>query len=204
MIALLAALLGVMPSPAHALAEDSTVYVLSPETQVEVHVGRSGMLRFLGHEHLIRARGVTGRIVYYPRAPTASRVAITVAAPSLEVLTPPDSTEIRQVTEVMRSQVLAVTRYPEITFASRAVTPIAGGYRVRGALSIVGVSRDVTVDVAVAIQPDTLRATARFAVKQRDYGIEPVRAGGGTVGVADRVAIDGVIVAVRERPEGAR
>src|SRR5207253_9195044 len=34
MIALLAALLGVVPSPAHALAEDSTVYVLSPEPQV--------------------------------------------------------------------------------------------------------------------------------------------------------------------------
>ena len=204
MIAVLAALLGVVPPLARALPGDSAVYVLSPETQLQVHVGRSGMLRFLGHEHLIRARGVTGRIIYYFGAPTASSVAITVPAASLEVLTPPDSAEIRQVTEVMRSQVLAVTRYPEITFASREVTAIAGGYRVRGALSILGVSRDLTVDVAVAIQPDTLRATASFAVKQRDYGIEPVRAGGGTVRVADRVAIDCVIVAVLEPPEGVR
>jgi polyisoprenoid-binding protein YceI len=177
---------------------DSTVYLLSPASRFDVLVGTSGVFRFLGHEHLIRARAFTGRVVYHPDAPAASWLRITLVSDSLEVRTPPDTAELRQVTEVMRTQVLAVSRYPEITFASHAVTPIGGGFRVRGDLTIVGVTRAVTVDVAVTLGVDTLRATGHCSVRQTDFGIEPVRAGGGTVRVADRVTLEFAVVAVRE------
>ena len=156
------------------------------------------MFGFLGHEHLIRARAARGRVVYRPALPADSRVEIVVRADSLEVLTPPDTAELRQVTHVMRTQVLIVGDHPEIAFTAREVTPIAGGFRVRGAFTLVGVIRDVVADVALTVGPDTLRATGRFAVKQTDFGIRPVRAGGGTVRVADRVAIVFAVVAVRE------
>ena len=177
---------------------DSTVYRLSPASRFDVRVGTSGMFRFLGHDHLIRARAFTGRVVSYPDAPAVSHLQITVASDGLEVLTPPDTGEIRRVTEVMRTQVLAVARYPAITFASRAVTPIGGGFRVLGDLTIVGVTRAVTVDVAVTVGADTLRATGRCSVRQTDFGIKPVRVGGGTVRVADGVTLEFAVVAARE------
>ena len=52
--------------------------------------------------------------------------------------------------------------------------------------------------VGVTRGADTLRATGYCSVRQTDFGIKPVRAGGGTVRVADRVTIEFAVVAVRE------
>ncbi len=84
-------------------ARDSVVYRLLPASRLEVTTGKAGLLGFAGHPHTIRARGFTGRIVRYPEAPAHSHVEITVPTDSLEVLTPPDTEEIRKVTEAMRT-----------------------------------------------------------------------------------------------------
>ena len=189
---------GLTLTAAPADSADSVVYVLTALSRFDVRVGKSGMFGFLGHDHLIRAHAARGRVVYHPVVPADSRVEIVVLADSLEVLTPPDTAELRQVTEVMRTQVLGVRDHPEIVFTAREVTPIAGGVRVRGAFTLVSVTRDVVADVALTVGADTLWATGKFAVKQTDFGIRPVRAGGGTVRVADRVAIEFAVVAVRD------
>ena len=120
-------------------------------------------------------------------------------ADRLEVLTPPDTEEIRKVTAAMRTEVLDVARFPEVRFVSRAVTPIPNGVRVRGDFTLVGVAREVSVDVQVAPGGDTLRASGTFAVKQSEFGIRPYRGGpGGTVRVADRVTFSFEAVALRE------
>jgi polyisoprenoid-binding protein YceI len=178
---------------------DSVVYTVLPQSRFEVEVGRSGAFGFLGHDHLIRARAFRGRAVYRPAAPSRSQVEVVVRADSLEVLTPHDTAEIRKVTEVMRGQVLQAGRHPEIRFISHDVTPGEHGFRVRGDLTITGVTRGIVVDVEATAGGDTLRAQGRFAVKQTDFGLTPVRAGGGTVRVADRVVITLDVVALRDR-----
>jgi polyisoprenoid-binding protein YceI len=197
---LLVLTLVVLPNGAAAQApRDSVVYVLSPATRFEVQTGTSGLFSFAGHDHLIRARAVSGKVVYSPAAPAESRVEIVVPAESLEVLTPPDTAEIRKVTEAMRTQTLRVETYPEIRFVSRGVTAIDGGYRVRGDLTLAGELREITVDLLTSVGPDTLRASGTFAVKQTDFGIKPYRGGpGGAVKVADRVTFHLEAVAVRE------
>ena len=193
------------PAPLRAQAAaapggDSVVYRVSPASRFEVRTGTAGLLGFAGHEHLIRAGAFSGRAVYYPSAPLASHVEIRIAADSLEVLTPPDTAEIRKVTEAMRTEVLHVERNREITFASRTLAAVEGGFRMTGTLTMAGQAREVRVDARVAIGRDTLRATATFAVKQTDFGIRPYRGGpGGTVRVADRVSITLAVVAVREK-----
>src|SRR6266511_3338100 len=139
--------------------QDSIVYVLSPTSRFEVKTGKAGLFGFAGHEHLIRARAFSGSIVYYPGNPASSRVEIVVPADSLDVLTPPDTAEIRKVTDAMRTDVLHTDRYPEIRLVSTAVTPTADGFDVQGVLTLAGQSRDVTVYLAVAIGADTLRAS---------------------------------------------
>jgi polyisoprenoid-binding protein YceI len=185
-----------------AAGPDSVVYDLAPAplTRFEVRTGKAGLLGFAGHEHLIQARSFSGHIVWYPDQPAASHVRVSVATESLEVVTPPDTAEIRKVTAAMREDVLDVAHYPEITL----VAPVAlrGGdtLNINAALTIKGKTREIPLTVRVNIGPDTLRATVTFTVKQTDFGIRPYRGGpGGTVRVADRVTFTIEAVALRHR-----
>jgi len=199
---LLAAALWSAPAGGAAQAaggmRDSVVYVLTPASRFEVKTGKAGLLAFAGHGHLVRAGSASGRIVYYPARPADSHVDVVVPVDSLDVLTPPDTAEIRKVTETMRSEVLHPDRYPLITFVSTTVTPAGDGLEVDGRLTIVGQTRDVAVVVQVEAAGDTLRATGSFSVKQSDFGIRPYRGGpAGTVRVADRVEFTVAAVAIR-------
>jgi len=84
---------------------DSVVYRLARSSRLQVKTGKAGLFGFAGHTHVIEARGFTGEVVYYPGRPSSSRLAITVSTDSLEVLTPPDTAEIRKVGESMRTKV---------------------------------------------------------------------------------------------------
>ena len=168
--------------------QDSVVYLFSHDSKFEVTAHKSGLFSFAGHEHLIRARAFTGRIIYVPSAPERSRFEIVVPAESLEVLTPPDTAEIRKVTATMRSDVLDVAHHPEIRFESTALTRTSDGFRVTGRLTMVGKSQDVSFDVSTTVGPDTLHASGGFEVMQTAFGIRPYHGGpGGVVRVADRV-----------------
>ena len=180
-------------------APDSVVYRLSPASRLDVRTGKSGVLGFAGHEHLIRARRFSGRVVYFPHEPARSKLEIHVETGSLEVLTPPDSDEIRKVTSSMRTEVLHVDRHRSIVFATKTVEVVPDGLRIVGELTIEGQTHEVPVEVRTQVGPDTLRANATFSVKQTDFGIKPYRGGpGGTVRVADRVTFEIAAVAVRE------
>jgi polyisoprenoid-binding protein YceI len=182
-------------------ARDSVVYRLAPTSVLEVSTGKGGLFGFAGHEHTIRARAFSGRIVYRPDSITASRIEITVLTDSLEVLTPPDTEEIRKVTASMRTEVLDVANYPEIRLVSRRIEGTSRRVHVSAALTIKGQTREIPVTIDLEIGSDTLRASTTFTVKQTDFGIRPYRGGpAGTVRVADRVTFS--IRALASRCEG--
>ena len=184
---------------AQAQASDSAVYRVMPSSRFEVRTGTAGLLGFAGHNHVVRAQAFEGSVVYYPADQAASRVELTVPAESLEVQTPADTAEIRQVTEAMRTEVLHVTQYPLIRFAARGSAPTAKGMRLQGEMTLVGHTRPVQVDAMVQVTGDTLRASGGFSVKQTEFGIKPYRGGpGGTVKVADQVAFSFDVIAVRD------
>jgi polyisoprenoid-binding protein YceI len=193
-------------APAGFEGVDSVVYRLAPGSRLEVKTGKAGLFGFAGHSHVIRARAFSGDVVYYPHTATRSHLQITVQADSLEVLTPPDTAEIRKVTEAMRTEVLHTDQYHEIRLVTKEVTPTAHGFHMIGALTVVGQTRDVPIDVSAEAGVDTLRAHATFAIKQTDFGIKPYSGGpAGTVKVADKVTftIDAVAVQASARPAGA-
>jgi len=187
-------LLGIVQSP----GPDSVLYDLSTTSHLEVSTGKAGLLGFAGHEHLIRASGFSGLIVLYPDQPAASHLTVSVATDRLEVLTPPDTEEIRKVPATMREEVLDVSHFPDITLTAQAAERAGDTLRLQGALTIKGQTREVPLVVHVLIGPDTLRANTTFTVKQTDFGIRPYRGGpGGTVRVADRVTFVIEAVAIR-------
>jgi polyisoprenoid-binding protein YceI len=176
---------------------DSVVYQVDPSTRLVVKTGKAGLFGFAGHTHVIHARGVTGVLVYRQGTPT-SYLRLKVPTDSLEVLTPPDTAEIRKVTEAMRTDVLHVDRYREMTFAADALSASSGKMEFQLALTMEGTTRQVPVTADVSIGADTIRATGTFTAKQTDFGIKPFSGGpGGTVKVADRVTFCFDLVAVR-------
>jgi polyisoprenoid-binding protein YceI len=196
--ALLAALTGPLARPLSAqTAPDSSVYVVVPGSRLVVKTGKSGLFGFAGHAHVIRARSVTGALVYRPGRPTSS-LHLRVPTESLQVLTPPDTAEIRKVTEAMRTEVLHPDRFPTMTFAADSLDARRGSMHFQLAVTMEGTTRPVPVAADVAIGPDTIRATGSFAVKQTDFGIKPFSGGpAGTVKVADRVTFCFDLIAVR-------
>jgi len=195
-------LLAILPTPtaAQTAAGDSVSYDLVPPSRLEVRTGKAGLLGFAGHDHVIRARSFSGRIVFYPDQLTASHVTVSVPTDSLEVITPPDTAEIRKVTAAMREDVLDVAHFPEITLTGRAVERAGDTVRVDAVLTMKGQSRNVPLIVGAGLGADTVRATTTFTVKQTDFGIRPYRGGpGGTVRVADRVTFIIEAIAVRRQ-----
>ena len=195
-------LLALVPTTvaAQTAARDSVLYDLAPNSRLEVRTGKAGLLGFAGHEHAVRARSFSGRIVFYPDQITASHVTVSVPTESLEVLTPPDTAEIRKVTTAMREDVLDVAHFPEITLTGRAVAGAGDTLRIDASLTLRGQTRDVSLIVRAGVGADTVRATTTFTVKQSDFGIRPYRGGpGGTVRVADRVTFVIEAVAVRRQ-----
>ena len=183
---------------AAAGAADSVVYDLEPGSRLQVKTGKAGVFGFAGHNHLIESTAVHGVVVYYPGAPERSHLEITVDADSLQVLTPNDTAEIRKVGETMRTEVLRTADYPVIRLVSREVQPKGDGFHVLGAMTLAGQTRSMPLDVTTRIGSDTLKAESTFSIKQSDFGIRPFRGGpGGTVKVADRVAIQIRAVALR-------
>jgi polyisoprenoid-binding protein YceI len=177
-------------------APDSSVYHVDPGSRLVVKTGKAGLFGFAGHTHVIRARAVRGELVYRGGAPT-SYLRLTVPTDSLEVLTPPDTAEIRKVTRAMRTEVLHVDRHPEMRFAADSLDARTGRMEMQLAVTMEGTTRTVPVSAEVTIGPDTIRALGTFAVKQTDFGIKPYSGGpAGTVKVADRVTFCFDLIAV--------
>jgi polyisoprenoid-binding protein YceI len=183
---------------------DSIVYRIAPTSRLVVKTGKAGLFGFAGHTHVIRARAVSGRLVYHPGEPTSS-LRLQVPTESLEVLTPPDTAEIRKVTQAMRTEVLHIDRHPEMIFAAESLNAKSGKMEMQLALTMEGTTRTLPVGADVTIHPDSIRARGSFTAKQTDFGIKPYRGGpAGTVKVADRVTFCFDLLAVRDFAEARR
>jgi polyisoprenoid-binding protein YceI len=177
---------------------DSVVYRLDPTSRLVVKTGKAGLFGFAGHTHVIRARAVTGQLVYRPGGPI-SYLRLKLPTDSLEVLTPPDTAEIRKVTEAMRTEVLHVDKYPQMTFAADSIDARSGRVELQLAVTMEGTTRKLPVNADVTIGSDTIKASGTFTAKQTDFGIKPYSGGpAGTVKVADKVTFCFDLVAVRE------
>jgi len=197
-------LLALAPPALCAQAQaDSVVYHVDPSSRLVVKTGKAGLFGFAGHAHVIRARSITGTLMYHP-GQTTSRLSLKVPTDSLEVLTPPDTAEIRKVTEAMRTEVLHVDKYPEMTFAADSLDAKSGKMQMQLDVTMEGRTRKVPVTADVRIGRDTIRAGGSFVAKQTDFGIKPFSGGpAGTVKVADKVTFCFDLVATRNQANRA-
>lgn len=174
-------------------------YEIDSSSRFDVHTESAGILGALGHDHVVRAGAFEGRIRWMADAASRSSVRIVVPLHELRVLTDADPDDLREIRAAMEGEVLAVERFPELTFVLTSVSRTETGIRVTGDLTLRGATRSQVVYASLDAAGDTLRAVGSFSVRQTDFGIEPYRAAAGTIAVADEITFDFEVVGVRVR-----
>ncbi len=190
---------------APALLQASGDYTIdSSKSKLEIHVGREGLFKFLGHDHLIAAKSFSGSIHLDQGALERSSVRFRIEANSLVVLDPGvDEKERREVQTTMEGpKVLDVKQFPTIAFASTAITQTKrtnDGYElsVTGTLILHGVEKRISFPARVSFEGDQMRAQGAVEILQTDFKITPIRVGGGTVKVKDKLKITFDMLALR-------
>ena len=180
-----------------------TSYLIDPQqSKMEIHVGKEGAFKAFGHDHLIAAKQVSGEVQFDPQKIDKSSVHLLVPTKSITVIDPGESDKDRkEVQATMEGEkVLDVAKFPQITFASSAISAAkktSDGWEltVSGKLNLHGVGKPVSIPLHVHADSDALRAQGEVSILQTDYGITPVKVGGGSVKVKDRLKITFNIVA---------
>ena len=179
----------------------ATLDVDTERSYIVATTGKAGALGFLGHEHGVLATDWDAAVVYSAGAPALSTISLTIRAAALVVDTDearrrarlaegPAADEVPEIqARMVGPELLAVDQHPLIEFRSEHVELIdRSKLRVSGQFTLAGTILPVTSDVWVrSIQEFTL-FSARFTIKQADFGIVPVSVGG-VVKVANEIEV---------------
>ena len=153
-------------------------------SKITVHVGKSGLFSAAGHEHEVSAPIAEGAV----DDSGAGRIWFRVEAAKMEILPEKDQAAVQK---DMQEKVLESPTFPEIRFESTAIRKISEGrWSVTGNLNLHGKTNPVVADVHL----EGSAYAGQSVLKQSQFGIKPVSAGGGTVKVKDELKIDFVIM----------
>jgi polyisoprenoid-binding protein YceI len=173
---------------------------------MEIHVGKEGAFKAFGHDHLIEAKQVSGEVQFNPQNIDQSSVRLQVPTKSITVIDPGESEKDRKEVQANMEgeKVLDVAKFPEITFVSTSISAAkktSDGWELTlsGKLNLHGVEKPVSFPLHLRANNNELRAEGEVSILQTDYGITPVKVGGGTVKVKDKLKITFNIVASKNR-----
>jgi len=155
------------------------------QSTLTVFAYKSGLFSAFADNHIVKAPIAGGSI----SEDSPLKVDLTVRAADLRVLDPSLAPDRRAEVQarMLGPEVLDVTTFPDITFASTTIEPSgADRWNVTGRLTIHGQTRTITFAVS--------RANGRYRgdvpIKQRDFGIQPISIAGGTVKVKDELKVE--------------
>jgi polyisoprenoid-binding protein YceI len=186
-----------------AAAEPAAYKVVAAESRMTVHVGTAGLFKVFGHEHNIEAKGIAGSVDWDPDAPASSRFVLEIDAASFVVADEELSEEDRaQVQSDMESQALALSENPKIVFQSTEVVAeksegTSQRLKIRGTLSLRGVTKPVEVPVTLALSEGRLTAKGEMELDGKTWGVPQISAAGGSVKTKEELKLAYEIVAVR-------
>ncbi len=160
---------------------------------ITIRVFKSGLFSAFADNHEIQAPISEGSVDESKR-----EVSLVIEAKQLQVLDPglPPEKRAEVQTRMLGPEVLDSSKFAQIRFRSTSVEPVSGNsFRVRGDLSLHGQTAPISLEVAG--RDGSYRG--QCVLKQRTFGIEPIRIAGGTVKVKDEVKIEFTIVTVGTR-----
>ncbi len=161
--------------------------LVSNQSTFAVQAFAEGLLSAFAHDPVISIREFAGEVAFVPETFQNASLNFTIDAKSLAVTGGVKEKDLIEVERGMREEVLEVDKYPEITFSSTNISASRigdGRYRARiiGDVTLHGVTqKSVWISSEVTIAGGTLRAKGEFSLKQKDFGIKPFTAAGGTI-----------------------
>jgi polyisoprenoid-binding protein YceI len=196
------------PTPAVDL-RGAVIYEVNPQASVvHILVYRGGTLARLGHNHVMTAQDLSGRVWVNPTlAKSGFRFSFPVAS---MIVDEPDARraaggdfppEIPQADRdgtrknMLRAEVLDAEHYPNITLESVRVAGSLQAPELTARITIKDASRDVPVNATLKIEGSALTATGEFDIQQTDFGIKPFSAALGALEVQDRLKVKFSVVA---------
>src|SRR5262245_49638256 len=150
-------------------------YRLGPESgRLLVRTTRTGLGAKAGHDLTIEVTRWHGRATVDPADPASSSVTVEVDVDSFEVreatggVKPLTEADHAQINKTLR-EVLRTAQHPTIAFQSRRVAGSAGSFTLDSDLTIMGITRPLTVQGRMTDG----RVVGRATVIQSRWGIRP-------------------------------
>lgn len=189
-----------------AVGAQGDAYSIDPQqSKLEIHVSKEGAFKVFGHDHLISAQQVSGQAQFDPQNIAQSSVRLRISTKSITVIDPGESEKDRhEVQATMEGEkVLDVSKFPEITFTSNGVSAAkktldSWELTLAGKLNLHGVEKPVSFPLRIHTDASELRGQGELSILQTDYGITPVKVGGGAVKVKDKLKITFNLVARKQ------
>ena len=186
-------------------AQEKGAYAINnKKSKLHIDVYKEGAFKIFGHDHQIVAKEISGEVQFDPQKTEDSAVHLKVPANSLTVLDPGESEKDRRDVQATMTgeKVLDVAKFPEIVFTSTRVSAVkktADGWELTlaGKLNLHGVEKPVSFPLRARAAGGELRAQGEVSVLQTDHGITPIKVGGGSVKVKDKLKITFTIVATK-------
>src|SRR6266566_9919854 len=164
------------------------------------HALRGGLFWFKGHDHLVAVREFTGEAQLNADSIAASSLVITARTASMEetssVFT---DAQKKIINKELREIVLLPEQYPDIVFKSTSVTGKASRanqyeLKIKGDLTLHGVTRQITIPTRVSTTGNELRAQGDFSINRSDFKVKATSAVHGLIRVRDKLKFNFDIV----------
>ncbi|MEK6636073.1 MAG: YceI family protein [Planctomycetota bacterium] len=161
-----------------------------------VYTYKEGFLSAVAHDLLIEATNFTINLNVPAAGSNSTSVQAEIQANSLKVMCAmkdgqrhPDTLKDKDKTDIEEAtskDVLHPAKYPTINFRSTGIQENEGVYRVKGDLTLHGVTRPLEFDVKTTTGSDL---KGKVTILQKDFGIKPYKALLGTLKVKNEVDI---------------
>lgn len=168
-------------------------FTVTPESgRLLIKTGRAGLGAKAGHDLTFEVTRWQADLTVDTADPAASSVTVSMDPESLEIrqatggvkpLTDGDRSEIKK---NVREKILHTRSHPAITFRSTRIAGEPESFTVDGDLSMVGVTRPLTV--RARLEGDRVQGTA--TVVQSQWGIRPYSAFFGALRLRDEVEVE--------------
>lgn len=139
-------------------------------------------------------RGISGTVVYDPANPANSKIEATIDASSI------NTGDAQRDVHLKSADFLDVEHFPTLMFRSTSITPIDGGWSVKGDLAIRGVTREIALDLEGPTPEGTdpwgnqrIGASATTKLNRKDFGLTwntALETGGVLVGDEVKITVD--------------
>ncbi len=189
------------PEPAGDVPAGARFKVNSAKSRVIAQVGVGGMLKGLGHPHLVAIREVQGDAETAAHLAGAATIRLRfITASAAETSKEFDEKNRQKVDAAVRQEALETARFPEAVFKSRKVEVKESGEHtyaasISGDLTLHGVTHEVSFPAKVTVQGKSLRAEGSFTILHSSYGIKRLSAVGGTIKAKDEILLSFDILA---------